>query len=232
MTHVGRVRSHNEDAVFADDAAGLWAIADGMGGHGHGDVASGYVVEYLGRLARMRSAGVAGGDVEQALHQANAAIQDRALRSGWHAIGATAVVLAADAEPYWVVWAGDSRAYRWRGGALQRLTRDHSLVEEMIESGAIEADAARHPQAHVVTRAIGVEPEVELERTGGRLAAGDLFLLCSDGLSGCVSDAEIARILQAGGRPRELAETLTEAALADGAPDNVSVVVVLVCAEE
>jgi serine/threonine protein phosphatase Stp1 len=141
-------------------------------------------------------------------------------------IASTVVVLIARHGHFACLWAGDSRAYLLRDGALARVTRDHSLVQELVDGGQItDAEAEHHPRANVITRAVGAEADmVELDKVTGRLTGGDRFLLCSDGLSKELSDPEMADILRADG-PETAAERLVEAALARHARDNVTAVV-------
>lgn len=223
LSHVGRVRQLNEDAWLARPDLGLWAVADGMGGHSRGDLASRTVVESLGRLALATDARSHLRAVEDALGWAHAELHRRASGTG-DLCGSTAVVLLAFGRHYAVVWAGDSRAYRLRAGRLERLTRDHSAVEEMVGHGLLTpAEARVHPFRNRITRAVGIEGPLALDRHQGELAPGDVLLLCSDGLTGHLDDDEIAGMIA--GRPLETAaQALIEATLADGATDNVTVV--------
>lgn len=215
-SHVGRVRQVNEDRVLDLPDHGLWAVADGMGGHYGGDLAAQSVATALRRLAdgggRLCPASVA-----QALEAANREIFDR----GGNA-GATVVALNAHGSYVNIVWAGDSRCYRIRDGVPWQITRDHSVVQELIDAGLITAAAAdRHPQANVITRALGVNAICELESSLLDLEPGDRFLLCSDGLSrtlgaGDIDDAPI----------EALADRLLGQALARDGTDNISLVLV------
>jgi len=155
----------------------------------------------------------------------HAALRERAARQGYGVIASTVVVLIVRRGHFACLWAGDSRAYLLRDGALVRITRDHSLVQDLVDGGQItEAEAENHPRANIVTRAVGVEDVVELDKVTGRLVAGDQFLLCSDGLCKELSDPEMLDILRADG-PELAAERLVEAALARKARDNVTAVV-------
>jgi serine/threonine protein phosphatase Stp1 len=230
LTHVGLVRRRNEDA-FLDrpemgPELGLWAVADGMGGHEAGDYASARIVAALGAL---ELPGELGGFIEAIagqLRQVDAELRARASRLGPAAvIASTVVVLIADSREFAVLWAGDSRAYRWRDGECRQLTVDHSHVQELVEAGLLPAEeAAFHPQSHIVTRAIGGgRPEFGILREA--LVAGDRFLLCSDGLTNMVSDEDIAREIAAAA-PRIAAERLLDRVLAAGAVDNATIVIV------
>lgn len=223
FTHAGRRRSTNEDAILTDPAGTLWAVADGLGGLGHGDVAADIVIDCLARLPH-------GGDparLAEALSEANDAIRRRARADGIGAMASTIVAAQIDGDGATLAWAGDSRCYLARGGGVERLTRDHSVVQELVDGGALaEAEAEAHPQAHVVTRAVGAHDRLE---PGGRRVAlrpGDVVLLCSDGLTRCVPDRELGPALARPDPPDALARALMIAALDRGAPDNVSVIVV------
>jgi serine/threonine-protein phosphatase Stp1 len=224
-TDVGLVRSSNEDAFVRRPDAGLWAVADGMGGHEGGEWAA-------AAIARALEAAQATGDfdpdcasVAQAVRHAHQTIYARAAGDRLR-MGSTVVALLLGAGRFAVFWVGDSRAYRLRAGALVQLTRDHTQVQSRVDRGLLSLDEARsHPMAHVLTRAVGVEPTVAIDRADGEARPGDTFLLCSDGLHGVVADAEIAEALSAHG-PAGACETLLALCRARGAPDNVTMVVV------
>jgi protein phosphatase len=221
-THVGRVRQINEDAVLDQPERGLWAVADGMGGHTLGDVASRMVVDALAEIpdADSRNIRAALGDVNRRL------MKEAALRDV-QVIGSTVVVLLASANRCSCIWAGDSRIYRYRDGALQQLTRDHSHVEELIARGLLSpAEASRHPGHNLITRAIGVADLLELEEDDSDVRAGDMFVLCSDGLSNEV-DAQQMTMLLARQDCKLAAQRLVQEALAHGGRDNVTVVVAM-----
>jgi protein phosphatase len=224
LTHAGLQREANEDAILTDPSGALWAVADGMGGYGHGDVAADMVIDHLSRLPH-DGTGAAG--VAAALAEANRAIRVHARATGIAAMGATAVALLISGPVASVVWAGDSRAYLLREGRLRRLTRDHSVVQDLIERGRLRPEEAEdHPQGHIVTRAVGATDELEAESRELALARGDVILLASDGLTRCVPEPEIAALLGASREPETACRRLVEAALEHGAPDNVSVIVV------
>lgn len=226
-THVGAVRALNEDRVLERADARLWAVADGMGGHQAGDVASGLIVEALSAVGGRHSGYTFLNAVCDSLQTVNRDLLDRAraLEAG-ATIGATVVVLLVHDDHYACVWAGDSRLYLARDGGLERITRDHSLVQEMIDSGDLSPEeAADHRQSHVVTRAVGAGDTLMLDVLHAVIHPGDVFLLCSDGLTGMVSDAEIARILRA--LPLDAAaDGLLALSLDRGARDNVSLVLI------
>jgi protein phosphatase/serine/threonine-protein phosphatase Stp1 len=225
-THVGTVRTHNEDALVDRPDLGLWAVADGVGGHARGDVAARMVVEALESIPPDLPAGEALAQVRQKIAETHEAL--RVSQDESHEISAsTVVVLIARDEHYACLWAGDSRGYLLREGRLEQLTRDHSVVQELIDAGAITRDEAdNHPSANVITRAVGSEGELDLDKVSSRLLPGDRFLLCSDGLCKTVPEGVLAELLAAS-LPTD---RLIDAALAHQARDNVTAVAVEVLA--
>jgi serine/threonine protein phosphatase PrpC len=225
-THPGLRRGVNEDAYLNRPDVGLWAVADGMGGHGAGDVASATVVDILARVSKFGSAFAFRREVRTALWRANNLLQQKAEEQLAGTIGAAVVALLAHGEHYACMWAGDSRAYLLRGGRLARVTHDHSIVQEMMDTGALSASEARvHRQAHVITRAVGALGRLDLDGVYGKLEGEDRFLLCSDGLTAVFDDAELAERLL-GSRLEDLSRDLLAEALERGAPDNVTFVLV------
>lgn len=224
MTHRGQVREANEDAILTDPDGILWAVADGMGGYGNGELASDIVVDSLSQLSGQINPAEA---LRASLRGANAAVHQRAAERAIERMGATCVaMLILEARAY-VAWVGDSRAYLWREGKLSRLTRDHSVVQELIDRGDLDPEAAeKHPERHIVTRAIGVADMVDVDSLDITLAEGDRLLLCSDGLTCCVSDGVVESHLGADQDPERLCHALLTEAMLQGAPDNVSVIVV------
>jgi serine/threonine protein phosphatase PrpC len=221
-TDAGAVRRHNEDAFLLRPEQGLWAVADGMGGHLRGDHASRTVMDALMQGHPTTSIE----EIRARLAMAHQALLTEAASLGDGAvIGATVVVLVVRDGRYTCLWAGDSRLYRLREGVLQQLTRDHSYVQRLIDSGSLTPEQGRrHPGANVITRAIGAAGPLELDMVQGDSRPGDVYLLCSDGLSNVVADAEITDRLAA--PPCEAAAAaLLDLALARGAPDNVTLVV-------
>lgn len=190
-THVGRVRAINEDRLLDRPDRGLWAVSDGMGGHHAGSAAASTVVEALARLAD-RDVAIDGSKVCDALAQANSAIC-----TGRHkdapVSGATVVAAVMNGMTATICWAGDSRAYRIRNGQPEQLTRDHSVVQEMVDAGALTAAAAeRHPRANLITRALGIAPTVVIEQVTTQVRPGDYLLLCSDGISRSLDSRDFA----------------------------------------
>ena len=226
-THVGTVRRRNEDAVLERAEIGLWAVADGAGGHERGDFASSRIIAALRRVDPALSGLTLVEEVKGSLAEVNREVRAKAATIGPNAlIGSTVAVLLIWGDQYCCLWAGDSRLYRMRASQLRQLTRDQSHVQDLVDRGEILPEAAAsHPMANIVTNLIGAFDRLVLEERHDRLEPGDILLLCSDGLSGTLRDTEIARILT--GSPLAVAaDGLIEQALARGARDNVSAVVV------
>lgn len=226
-THRGAVRELNEDAVLALQAEGLWAVADGMGGHDRGDLASSSVVEALTQMQRTEAFETSLENLNALLQIANRALLDTSEDSPRHRQpGTTVAALLIQGTEGAVTWAGDSRVYRFRQGELEQLTRDHSQVQELVDQGLVSASEAEdHPMAHVITRAIGFDDPARLETRRLAIRAGDRFLLCSDGLNRVVEDREIAKFM-ADTTTERRAPALVDLSLERGAPDNVTVVCV------
>ena len=226
-TNVGLKRKINEDSLFVDSERGLWAVADGMGGHDSGEVASATVVEALRNLPRVENLDELASAAKDALAGANRQLIDLARSSGsQQSIGTTVVGIAIADGDFRCFWMGDSRAYRFRDGYLSRVSRDHSLVQKLIDAGMLSPeDAEHHENANVVTRAVGVSEQVEVDVVSGDAVPGDQFLIASDGLTRVVEDDEIASELQSS-PPDQAADKLIELVLSRGAPDNVTIVIV------
>ena len=226
-THNGAVRKHNEDALVSRPEIGLWAVADGAGGHASGEVASGMLAATLGEAPGDLPAQEMLVDLRERVGQVHEALKREAERRGEGAmIASTIVILLVRAGHFACLWAGDSRIYLLRGGVLEQVTRDHSLVQELVDAGAISAEQAEnHPQANVITRAVGSYDELELDKVSGKLEPGDRFLLCSDGLCKTLDDATMTAILNSSGEAGPGVE-LIGAALERDVRDNVTAVVV------
>lgn len=224
-THPGCVREANEDSAIARPELGLWAVADGMGGHAHGEWASACVAGALDELAGNEDFDALLGNVADAIHAANARVVAEG-RARSTQMGSTVAALLVRAPRFGVVWVGDSRVYLLRDAVLHQLTADHTQVQELVERGLLTPEDARgHPMGHVLTRAVGVDDALELDAMTDTVLPGDLFLLCSDGLTCVVADDEIGETLGAC-RPAEAVERLIALCLARGAPDNVTIAVV------
>ena len=225
-THVGLRRKINEDAILVATERGLWAVADGMGGHEAGEVASAMVVDALRRLPGAEDLDELTASAIHVLGRVNRELLLLGLSKGrGSTIGTTIVGLAVAGERFRCFWAGDSRAYCLRGGELARLTRDHSLVQDLVDAGMLKPDEMEsHESANVITRAVGVAETMNVDCIDGEVKAGDLFVLASDGLTRLVADDELAAELER--NPLEqAADNLIESVLARGAPDNVSLII-------
>lgn len=224
-SHIGKVRSVNEDRLLDCSDHRLWAIADGMGGHHLGDKAATMVVRALAQLTETPEI-TRSQSIIKALESANADILAMAKAAG-HICGSTVAALHVRGREGTIFWAGDSRIYRLRSGKLERLTRDHSVVQDMADRGIItEAQGRRHPQSNVITRAIGIEDRSDLEHAVCSVMAGDVFVLCSDGLSGAIDDAWLMGLLTTS--IDNCANQLLNAALEAGGHDNISFILVQV----
>ena len=227
VSHRGAVRATNEDFFLEAPDLGLWVIADGMGGHEGGQMASATIVHVLEQVPQLSSPKGTEACVRERVAAANDRLQELSREAfGGRTIGSTIAVLILRPECACCLWAGDSRIYRLRRGALERLTRDHSRTEELIAQGAIAPEQAEtHSQANVITRAVGAASDLDLDSRIEPLEIGDTFLLCSDGLYRSVADAEMADIL---GRREyhEAAEALLALSLSRQPTDNVTLGVV------
>jgi serine/threonine protein phosphatase PrpC len=224
-TDPGKVRDHNEDTVWPEkDGTGeeslIIAVADGMGGHAGGEVASAVAIE---------TATSVGGEPAMRVQAANIAVVDAAgKRPRLEGMGTTLTLGVLDPEgDLHLAHVGDSRAYLWRDGDLKQVSSDHSYVAEMIEAGRLDPeDAPNHPYRSVITRAIGLEPVVEVDTYGVILEEHDRILLCSDGLTDMLDDESIGALLAQHETAPEAADALVKAANEAGGVDNISVVVV------
>jgi protein phosphatase len=232
--HQGRVRPYNEDAVLDLSDEGVWVVADGMGGHSAGDVASQMVIDVVRQSVAEAPAG--GADVDclrQALLNANQQILDYSQQYlEGKTVGSTVVLLLIRNGLYHCLWAGDSRIYLMRERQLHLETRDHSQVMDMVEQGQLRAEEAEsHPLSNVITRAIGVNADLCVDHVSGSIRGGDQFLLCSDGLTKELSDADLAKCMHAYS-VLDTGQALIHSALVKGARDNVSCVLVKVASHD
>jgi protein phosphatase len=234
---VGMIRSGNEDSFFVlpSKERGLFIVADGMGGHAAGEVASEMAVQIIarelnevkdlhGETARER--------VAEAIRIANRAIYDRTIaESDKQGMGTTASVLIVAGARWLIGQVGDSRVYRLRDGALQQLTKDHSYVQEQVDAGLLTAEQARyHPYSNVITRCVGASEEVEPDVFAGELRVGDVFLVASDGLTGMVDDRRLQQLLLSRASAGRVVDALIAEANYRGGLDNITAVVVQVTA--
>jgi protein phosphatase/serine/threonine-protein phosphatase Stp1 len=226
-THPGSTGRHNEDAYLNRPDLGLWAVADGAGGHEAGEVASAEVVGQLDGIAPGLSAADKLQEVRARLEAAHARLREKASERGDDIIMATTAVVVLASDDYFAcLWAGDSPAYLLRAGTLTKITRDHSLVQELVEGGVIsESEATHHPQANIITRAVGADTDaLTLDKRTGQLILGDRLLLCSDGLSKTLSTERLAELLAMDGE--DCAERVVMAAVEARATDNVTAVTI------
>ena len=224
-TNTGLVRELNEDSHLALPTLGLWVIADGMGGHEAGEVASGITIRELARCIEQ------GMSLAQAIDAAHRAIQVAALQGeGATDMGSTVVAAKLAGQRYEIAWVGDSRAYLWNG-TLHQLTTDHSYVQLLLNAGLIaESEIPGHPFSNVISQALGVggpdKTNIKIDLVSGKLVENDTLLLCSDGLSGELTDDRIAAILAETKGAQTRVDYLIAAALEAGGKDNVTVIVI------
>lgn len=238
VTHSGMVRSHNEDSISADAATGLAVLADGMGGYNAGEVASGIAVAMISAELKKALAASEELDVahaerlvgEHAVRANNAIYQASQSQPQYAGMGTTLVVALWHDNKLVVGHIGDSRLYRFRGSKLEQVTKDHSLLQEQIDSGLITKEQARHSQnKNLVTRAVGIDPDVEAEVHSYDVLPGDIYLLCSDGLNDMVTDEDMQLTLSTLQANLPLAaQQLVQQANDNGGRDNVSVILVRV----
>jgi PPM family protein phosphatase len=228
-TDVGRMRKNNEDSYLSSQPVA--AVADGMGGHSAGEVASAIAIEELAALGSRgpwENETAATDDLKQAILRANRRIRETAAGDRkLNGMGTTLVALLEDGDMVHVANVGDSRGYLLRQGELSQVTVDHSLVQELVDDGRLSPeDAERHPQRSVITRALGIDPEVEFDLFTYKLQVGDRLLLCSDGLSDVVEPAQIRNVLLRVRNSHQAARKLVTVANEQGGPDNITVIVV------
>lgn len=219
-TDTGKVRDHNEDAISASAILNLWVVADGMGGHACGEVASAIVIDVINRSV---SEGL---KLPEAIYRAHQqVVLEASNNQAATGMGSTIVAMALADDRCTIAWVGDSRAYRLRDRRLELLTRDHSYLELLKDNGLSEIDAREHPQKNIITQAVGgseINPDLLIDDS----LPGDRYLLCSDGLNDELSDDEITQLLLSADDAKEVTRALIEQALAHGGRDNVSVIII------
>ena len=228
-TDIGRVRKLNEDSLLEMPESGLWTVADGMGGHSNGDFASQTIVSELGTVGMPTGALDLKARLTARINSANEQIHSRAIDLGGRTIGSTVVALLVQQNEFACIWSGDSRMYRIRDGQIERITHDHTEVQELLDSGSISSkEAETWPRKNVITRAIGISQHPELDIVEGLVLDADMFLLCSDGLTEYFEDLELEKIFRTylGGPLNKLCNYLTETALKRGGKDNITLILV------
>ncbi len=228
ITERGPVRLRNEDALYADPKFGLFAVADGMGGHKAGEIASTLALKTLAEYCRQRRTNNGGPKelLEEAVAAANQAIyQDARQNPERRGMGTTITACLLEGEKLRVANVGDSRALLLRNGGLTKLTSDHSVVQELINGGGLtEADAFKHPRRNVLTRALGVAPLVEVDVFEYHVMAGDKVLICTDGLSAFVEEKRIGELLGMSDDPETAVTLLLDEAIKAGSNDNITII--------
>lgn len=232
VTHRGNLRQNNEDSIFANPEMGLWLVADGMGGHRDGKLASGLIAEAARKITSRGSLDELAADLRFRIASVNEALVN--ISNGQHDLiaGSTVAALLLGQASYCCLWIGDSRCYLVRAAKIMQLSHDHTEVQHLVDEGAItQAEAKCWPRRHVITRAVGVDRNLGLEQVAGTVEPGDCFVLCSDGLTGHVDDGEILAATQ-----RSTAEAtcdkLLALALQRGGKDNISIIIVNVASRD
>ena len=225
-SHVGLKRKVNEDAVLALPEQSIWVVSDGMGGHEAGDYASRLITDLIATIDPALPATDRMHALRHAIQKAHGMIREEAAARGVSVIGATVASLMLANGHFVGIWAGDSRIYRVRDGAIQMLTADHSIVASLVEAGQMSWDEAEHhPQSNAITRAVGVGDELELDKVRGEVEQGDRFLICSDGLTKYATFGMLENVMSH--EPLEtVVDRLIQIALDGGGADNITVVVV------
>ncbi len=225
-THQGNVRKFNEDSIFTNPNVGIWLVADGMGGHNDGNVASSMIAEAVSAFGEADKTSNLVHDFQLKINSVNRRLL--AISNGDDAllVGSTVVALIIAGDTFSCLWAGDSRCYLIRAGSISQVSHDHTEVQELVDRGTISPQEAKTwPRRNVITRAVGADDGLQLEIVSGIVRHGDSFILCSDGLTGHVSDVEIQETAQ-WSRSDAACDKLVEMALDRGGKDNVSVIVV------
>lgn len=239
MTDVGRARKMNQDYVYASDTPvgnlpNLYIVADGMGGHKAGDLASSYavnmIVEAIGRSAELRPALI----LQKAVRYANYRLYEKSLeREEYNGMGTTLVVLTVCGDEALAANIGDSRLYEIAEGQIRQISEDHSLVAELVRNGELSpGEARRHPDKNIITRALGIQDETQIDLFPFHVEPGSKYLLCSDGLTNMVEDTEICRIVSQNRSVYEIAGELILKANQNGGLDNIAVVLVEIDSSE
>lgn len=232
LTDIGKVREINQDSFAVDEGQGLFIVADGMGGHAAGEKASQTAVQIIAERLTPQVSAATNGQLLDGLQTAiqdanreiiNASMDDASMRG----MGTTATVLVTKGNQLYVGHVGDSRAYLIRNRRIDQITEDHSIVAQLVRARAITPqEAARHPYRNVITRCLGMQVDVEADTQQRELKAGDRLLICSDGLSGLVSDDEMLQMVLSSDDPQKTCVDLVNLALERGGSDNITVVLI------
>jgi len=235
LSDIGKVRQNNEDAFFSTEKEGIFLVADGMGGHKAGEVASAMAKEIISKkLLAISSNDNLDSELRAAFLEANEKVREEAKSNPeYQGMGCTCVAMMLREQNFYLAHVGDSRIYLYRKGDLKQMTRDHSFVEELFIRGLInESEKADHPYKNQITRYIGCSSKLEVDITSGPVWNGDLFILCTDGLTDMTSQAKMKEICDKDLTPEETGKLLIEDALANGGKDNATVVVVKVTSKK
>jgi len=235
VTDVGHVRSKNEDSILVNEAENVWIVADGMGGHHAGDFASQTITNNLSLFKQHASLDDSILLLEENILNSNSIIRKKSYKLGRNAtIGSTVVCVYIWKNFLFTFWAGDSRLYRYRDATLERLTEDHSYVEELVRMGKIEArDAEEHPAANVVLKAVGIDDNLCMDFEYYNLRDGDIYIICSDGLYKDLEESKIEPIIESNFEDMtELSQALLASSLDAGGTDNTSIITMKVCQKE
>lgn len=224
-THQGRVRPINEDRFLCRPDLGVWLVADGMGGHAHGDIASSAIVQCVEEEYERPGRGSPLERFSAAIFEAHQRIRATSAANGDLVIGSTVAGLMLRADRFFIAWTGDSRVYLIRNGRIAQMTRDHTEVQMLLHKGAITEQEARNwPRKNVILHAVGVSDSPHVEGTEGRVEPGDTFVLCTDGLTAHLTDQDI-QILTTGNAARQACVELIRIALERGGRDNITAIV-------
>jgi len=235
VTDVGHVRTKNEDSILVNEDENIWIVADGMGGHHAGDFASQTITNNLSLFKQHASLDDSILLLEENILNSNSIIRKKSFKLGRNAtIGSTVVCVYIWNNFLFTFWAGDSRLYRFRDANLERMTEDHSYVEELVRMGKIEArDAEEHPAANVVLKAVGIDDHLCIDFEYSELRHGDIYIICSDGLYKDLAESEISPIIESNSEDMtDLSQALLAASLAAGGTDNTSIITMKVCQQE
>ena len=235
VTDTGHVRTKNEDSILVHDDENVWIVADGMGGHHAGDFASQTITNNLSLFKQHASLDDSILLLEENILNSNSIIRKKSFKLGRNAtIGSTVVCVYVWKNFLFTFWAGDSRLYRYRDSTLERLTEDHSYVEELVRMGKIEAkDAEEHPAANVVLKAVGIDDNLRMDFDYFEMQEGDIYIICSDGLYKDLEEERLAPIIESNlDNMTKLSEALLASSLDAGGTDNTSIIAMNICQKE